>query len=428
MLGPLPGAQEGEAMLDWSDDEKMVRDTIRQFVDSEIRPKLPELEQGDSSPFELIRSLFKAFGVDSMARQAGEKAIAQRREGESSPDGDGEAGAGGGLFGTGDSSQDALAMIMITELSRVSPGLVGSMGTSLGLAAATILAKGTADQIERWALELLSFDKVGAWALTEPESGSDAFGGMTTTVRRSGDGYVLNGQKTFITNGPAADTIVVYAKLDDGETPPRDRRILSFVLDAGMEGLGQPAPFAKMGLHSSPTGELFFSDVAVGKDRLLGTSSGTDSGRESVKSSFAFERFGIAAMALGVIEECQSLSVDYAKTRQLWGTPIGDFQLIQAKLAEMEVARLNVQNLVFRVVETLREGRQPSLAEASAMKLYASRAATDVAMEAVQLFGGNGYMAEYRVEQLARDAKSFMIYAGSNEVQTLRIGSDLLGR
>ena len=149
-------------------------------------------------------------------------------------------------------------------------------------------------------------------------------------------------------------------------------------------------------------------------------------GKESARANFATERTGVAAMSLGIIEECLRLCVDYAKARTLWGKPIGDFQLIQLKLANMEVARLNVQNLVFRIIELLRAGRTPSLAEASAMKLYASQAATDVAMEAVQLFGGNGYMAEYRVEQLARDAKSLMIYAGSNEVQVTHIAKDLL--
>jgi alkylation response protein AidB-like acyl-CoA dehydrogenase len=151
-------------------------------------------------------------------------------------------------------------------------------------------------------------------------------------------------------------------------------------------------------------------------------------GRDSAKANFATERFGVAAMSLGIIEECLALCVDYARNRQLWGRPIGEFQLIQLKLATMEIARLNVQNLVFRTVELMRAGRTPSLAEASAMKLYSSQAATDVAMEAVQLFGGNGYMAEYRVEQLARDAKSLMIYAGSNEVQVTHIAKELLSR
>jgi hypothetical protein len=183
-----------------------------------------------------------------------------------------------------------------------------------------------------------------------------------------------------------------------------------------------------MGLHSSPTGELFLTDVRCGRDRLLGETEDEQGGggRESAKANFVTERAGVAAMALGVIEECLARCVEYAKSRMLWGKPIGEFQLIQLKLAKMEIARLNVQNLVFRHIEMSAAGKTLSLAEASAMKLYSAQAATEVAMEAVQLFGGNGYMAEYRVEQLARDAKIFQIYAGTDEIQVTHIAKDLL--
>jgi hypothetical protein len=256
---------------------------------------------------------------------------------------------------------------------------------------------------------------------------------MKTYVKRSGDGdgaYILNGQKTFITNGPYADVLLVYAKLDDGDpsVDKRNRPVLVFVLDSGMPGLTQGKPFKKMGMMSSPTGELFFDNVRLTPDRLLGESEqhGGGDGRESARDNFAAERLGIAMMALGIINECHRLCVDYAKTRTLWGRNIGQFQLIQLKLAKMEIARMNVQNMVFSTIERQKSGKPLTLAEASAIKLYSSETATDVAMEAVQLFGGNGYMAEYRVEQLARDAKSLMIYAGSNEVQVTHIAKGLL--
>jgi alkylation response protein AidB-like acyl-CoA dehydrogenase len=183
-----------------------------------------------------------------------------------------------------------------------------------------------------------------------------------------------------------------------------------------------------MGMMSSPTGELFFDNVRLTPDRLLGESEQHDGGdgRDSARDNFAAERIGIAMMALGIINECHRLCVDYAKSRTLWGKNIGQFQLIQLKLAKMEIARMNVQNMVFHTIERQQAGKPLTLAEASAIKLYSSEAATDVAMEAVQLFGGNGYMAEYRVEQLARDAKSLMIYAGSNEVQVTHIAKGLL--
>src|SRR5467141_512437 len=204
---------------------------------------------------------------------------------------------------------------------------------------------------------------------------------MKSTARRDGDGrYVLNGSKTFITNGPYADTIVFICKLDEGN-PPAERTVLQFVLDSGMPGLEQSKPLRKMGLHSSPTGMLFLDDVRVGRDRLLGESEDAfrgSGGREASKATFVIERSGVAAMALGIIERCLELSVKYSKERVQFGRPIGEFQLIQLKLAQMEVARLNVENLVFRVLESGQAGKTMSLAEASAMKLYAASAATDV--------------------------------------------------
>ncbi|GAA2449700.1 acyl-CoA dehydrogenase family protein [Actinomadura vinacea] len=404
-------------MIEWSDEDVMIRDAVRGWIDAELRPRLEELESGGLPPYDLIRDLYKTFGLDELARSSFQARA--ERTADDEPGAGGEQGPGGGR------GNAAMSMLPIIELCRVAPGLVSAMGVSLGLAAGTIMKRGTPGQRRRWALDLLTFDKVGAWAITEPGSGSDAFGGMRATARRDGDGHVLNGNKTFITNGPYADTIVVYCKLDDG-AGPRDREILTFVLDRGMPGLTQTKPLRKMGLHSSPTGELFLDDVRVGPDRLL--SAGAGGGKESARQNFATERAGVAAMSLGVIEECLALSVDYAKKRELWGQRIGDFQLIQLKLAKMEVARLNVQNLVFRHIEMQKAGRTPTLAEASAMKLYSAQAASEVAMEAVQLFGGNGYMSEYRVEQLARDAKSFQIYAGTDEIQVTHIARDLLSR
>ncbi len=416
-------------MIGGSESDEAVRVAVRDFIDKEVRPHLDELETGAMPPYDIIRKLFSAFGIDAMASDALDKMLAAERrklegDGEPRPEGSESRPKGGGLDGA-----ESMAAVLISELAGVTLGTVGSLGVSLGLGAATIANKGTLAQKERWLPKLVTCEHIVAWALTEPDSGSDAFGGMKTTVRRDGDEYVLKGQKTFITNGPDADVIVVYAKLDEGDgTPLRDRRVLVFVLDKGMEGLEQGRPFKKMGMMSSPTGELFFDDVRLGRDRLLGETedvAGGD-GRDSAKAGFVGERVGVAVLSLGIINECLRLCVDYAKQRELWGRPIADFQLIQLKLAKMEVARVNVQNMVFSALEHGRAGKTPTLSEASAMKWYSSEAATEVAMEAVQLLGGNGYMAEYRVEQLARDAKSLMIYAGSNEVQITQVARGLL--
>jgi acyl-CoA dehydrogenase len=160
---------------------------------------------------------------------------------------------------------------------------------------------------------------------------------------------VLIGSKTFITNGPCADTIVFICKLDDGN-PPAERKVVSFILDSGMEGPVQSKPLRKMGLHSSPTGELFPSDVRSGLDRMIGEQDPGGAATREAANTFSMERTGVAAMALGIVEQCLAKSVEYAKNRIQFGRPIGEFQLIQLKLAKTEVARLNIQNLVFRQV------------------------------------------------------------------------------
>jgi len=413
-------------MIEWNEQHLMLRDAIRSFVEKEIKPNLEELEHGDTPPYDVLRKMMRTFGIDAMAKQRFErqmkrdKAAAEAKaSGQTQPPEERfeEAGSTDGA---------AMQLIPIIELCRYCPGMVTAMGVSVGLTAGAIMAKGTIRQKERWAAPLLTMEKIGAWAITEPGSGSDAFGSMVSTAKRKGDGYVLNGSKTFITNGPYADTIVFICKLDEGNEP-RERKVVSFILDKGMAGLTQSKPLRKMGNHSSPTGQLFLEDVVVEKERLIGESEEAAGGRSGAKATFGVERTGVAAMALGIVEQCLMLCVDYAKTRVQFGRPIGEFQLIQLKLAKMEVARMNLQNIVFRQIEMSAAKKPMTFAEASACKLYAAQAAMDVTIEAVQLFGGNGYMAEYQVEQLCRDSKVLQIYAGTDEIQVSQIARSLLG-
>jgi len=414
-------------MIEWNEEHQMMRDAVRRFVDTEIAPNIEDLEHGDTPPYDVLRKMFRTFGIDEAARQRFAKQIERARNGNgASHEAGGSHAANANGNGQPNAGGDALALqlIPIIELSRYCPGMVTALGVSVGLTAGSINSKGSVEQRERWALDLMTFEKVGAWAITEPGSGSDAFGGMKSTARRDGDGYVLNGSKTFITNGPYADTIVFICKLDEGN-PANERKVVTFVLERGTPGLVQSKPLRKMGLHSSPTGELFLEDVRVGRDQLLGGEDGAGS-RDGAKDTFSVERTGVAAMALGIIDRCLELCLEYARTRIQFGKPIGDFQLIQLKLAKMEVARMNVQNLVFRQLELAANGKRPSLAEASAVKLYSAQAAMEVTLEAVQLFGGNGYMAEYTVEQLCRDSKVLQIYAGTDEIQIAQIARSLL--
>ena len=279
-------------MFEWSDEQLAIRDAVRRFVEEEVKPNVEELEHGDTPPYDVIRKLYSTFGLDVTARESAKKAIERKAGGAAAPER--SEGGGGGA---------ALTLIPIIELCHYCPGIVTALGVSTGLAGGTIMKGGTPAQMERWGVDLMTVEKVGAWAITEPNSGSDALGGMQSTAVRDGDEYILNGNKTFITNGPYADTVVFYAKLDDGsDTPLRQRQVLTFILDSGMKGFEQSKPFRKMGLHSSPTGELFLSDVRAGKDRLLGESEGTpggSEGRESAKGNFTTERAGVAAMSLG---------------------------------------------------------------------------------------------------------------------------------
>ncbi len=409
-------------MIEWNEQQKQIRQMFRRFVEEEIAPKREEFEFGDTPPYEVLRKMMKTFGIGEMAK--GQFFAQLDKEKKRAASGGNDEPPKKRKKSPESGEMMAMRMIPIIELSRYSPGMITAMGVSIGLTASAIQRKGTIAQKEKFVPELLTLEKIGAWAITEPGSGSDAFGSMRATAVRDGDHYVLNGSKTFITNGPFADVIVFICKLDEGNAP-EERKVLTFVIDGDTPGLTKSKPLRKMGLHASPTGELFLEDVRVPKDRLLGETEDVPA-RSSAKQTFTAERTAVAAMGLGIVERCLELSVEYAKTRVQFGRPIGEFQLIQLKLAKMEVARMNIQNLVFRQIEMAVAGQSMGISEASACKLYCAQAAMEVALEAVQLFGGNGYMAEFQVEQLCRDAKVLQIYGGTDEIQISQIARSLM--
>jgi acyl-CoA dehydrogenase len=402
-------------MYTWPADLTEYRTAVRRFVEKEVAPHRDALEDGSLPPYDILRRFYAAFGLDVAAKERFHRRLAfLSGETDEAPAREDSAGA---------------TLVPLIEFGRHAPGMVTALGVSVSLTAGAILREGSVEQQRRWAEDLLVLRKVGAWAITEPGSGSDAYA-MLSTAKRVDEGWVLNGSKTFITNGPYADTIVFICRDADAERKDRSG-ILTFVLDSGMPGLLQTKPMRKMGMHSSPTGELVLEDVVVGEDRRLAGAPKVPKAKSSgvgAAATFAVERASVTAMALGIIERSLELSLEYAKTRVQFGKPIGEFQLIQLKLANMEVARLNVENLVLRYIEMADNGARPTLAEASAMKLYAARNAVECAMEAVQLFGGNGYMSEFSVEQLARDAKVLQIYGGTDEMQVRSIAKDLLRR
>jgi len=401
-------------MFDFTDEQKMIRKMLRRWVEAELVPHVDALESEAMLPYEPMRKLIATFGLADMARQAVAKA--EERD---------EAGDGGGSREDGPTRDAAMSALTGIEFSRVSPGFAMAVGASLGLCGGAIMRRGTAPQRRRFALPVLTGEKIGAWAITEPGAGSDAFGGMRTVARRVDGGYVLRGQKTFISNAPYADVLLVYAKIEEGDRPLRDRPIHAFLLEKGTKGLTLGKPMKKMGMWSSPTGEIFLDEVFVPADQLLGEKEKEPS-REGARDVFHGERTGLVPMAFGIIERCLEESIRYSKERKTWDRTIGEYQLVQAKLARMYIHYQNVRNLLFKFLWMQDKGIRLTMGEASSMKAYCAPAATEVAMEAVQIFGGNGYMREFRVEQLARDAKLLQIGGGTDEIQLVTCARALL--
>lgn len=374
-----------------SETDRSLREAARKFVGREVRPVAAKMDREDWFP----RDVFRALG------EAGFLGITVPEE-------------YGGL-GLPYTAQAAV----LEEIARSSPALALSVGAHSNLCADNLARNGTDAQRRRFLPHLVSGERVGALALTEPNAGSDAVS-IATTARRHGDGYVLNGSKQFITNGPVADTLLVYAKTDPAKGP---KGISAFVVESASKGFGVARALDKMGMRGSPTGELSFQDVSVPADQRVGAEN---EGVSIVMGGLNVERAVLAAIPVGIMAECLDLSVQYAQQREQFGEKIGRFQLIQEKLANMymalEAARGLVRGALDAVQADTRTGR-PS----SAALTFASEASTRVALDAVQVHGGYGYTRDFPVERLARDAKLLEIGAGTSEIRRLLIARELLG-
>jgi len=382
--------------LELNENQRMIKQTFRKFMEKEIEPHVEAMEAGEITSFPLIKKMVDKLDLMSMY--------------------------GGAMIQEGDEDrlQFFLWPTLTVEMSRVSPSFAFAFGVSAGLFASNIMHRGTPEQIQSYAVPALKGDLVGAWALTESGAGSDALGGMKTRAVKDGDHYVLNGSKTFITNAPIADAFLIYARyeLDSGEDS-----VQAFIVDRECPGLSTGQPFKKMGVRGSPTGEVFFDDCRVPLGNILG---GGVRERDHVKKSLAGERSGITGICLGIMERSFEIAVKYAKERHQFGKPIGEYQLIQARLARMYTAIVNVENIVYKEFLAGRRLDQP-VAEICAGKLYAGEMATFVANEAIMILGGYGYMEEYVVERMARDAKIMEIGAGTTEMQIITMARDILG-
>lgn len=377
--------------LDLSPDEVELQSTVRRFVRKEVAPVADRMDREDFFP----RDIFVRLGEDGFL-------------GPSIP-----ADLGGlGL------SYRAQALIL-EEIARVSPALALSVGAHSNLCADNLFRNGTPDQRSAFLPELVGGRKIGALALTEPSAGSDAVS-LRTRAERHGDHYRLNGSKQFITNGPVADTLLVYAKTSPDAGA---QGISAFVVPKDLPGFSVSRSLDKMGMRGSPTGELAFQDCLVSAANLIGKEN---QGVGVMMSGLNVERAVLSAIPVGIMAECLDLCLDYARQREQFGKKIGRFELIQEKLANMYAQLEASRLLLYQALSAVTADKRRHRASATALT-YASEASTRVALDAIQIFGGYGYMRDYPLERLARDAKLLEIGAGTSEIRRLLVARELLG-
>ena len=370
-------------------EQELVRQMMHDFTENEVKPIAAETDKTSTYPRENIEKLFD-LGVMGMVV----------------PEEFGGAGA-----------DDLSSAIAIEELSKQCASTGDILATHNGLCCGPIIANGTPAQKEKYLRMLTEGHKVGAFALTEPDAGSDAAKG-TCVAELQGDHYVLNGSKIFITNGYVADVFVVFAMTDKSKGT---RGISAFIVESSFPGFSVGKHEEKLGLHGSPTAEIVFTDCIVPKENLLGAEG---KGFKIAMQTLDGGRIGIAAQALGLGEGAVEEAIKYTKERVQFGKRLSQFQNTQFQLADMHTRMQAAQYLVYAAAMKKQNHEDYSM-DASMAKLFAAEAASDVTRRAVQLFGGYGYTREYPVERMMRDAKITEIYEGTSEVQRMVISSRL---
>ncbi|MCB0367677.1 MAG: acyl-CoA dehydrogenase family protein [Bdellovibrionaceae bacterium] len=310
-------------------------------------------------------------------------------------------------------------LVVAEEMGYVDNGFGLSSLASTCLYGANVARHGTEAQKQKYLPSIIDGSRIGCWGLTEPEIGSDALS-IKATAQKKGDGYILNGAKTFITNAPIADDFVILARLTDENGKPVGKGIdggVAFILEKGMKGLSTGKPFKKMGHISSPTGEVFMENVEVGPELLLG-----EEGRAfyDMKYSLDVERVIFSGLATGLMRFCLDATLKYTMERKQFGVPIAEFQMVQDKVAQMSMWYESSRTYLYQTLHKLEAGQSVNR-EAAIAKLLVAEGARHVADMAVQCHGGYGYMKEYQVERALRDSKLFEIGAGTSEIQKLII-------
>ena len=308
-------------------------------------------------------------------------------------------------------------VVAMEEVSRASASIGLSYGAHSNLCVNQIRRWGTEAQKQKYLPKLISGEHVGSLAMSEAGSGSDVMS-MRTQAVKTGDRYVVNGTKFWITNAPSADTLVVYARTGEG-----NGGVTAFLIERGMKGFSVSKKLDKMGMRGSDTAELVFEDCEVPEENILGPENG---GAGVLMSGLDYERTVLAAGPLGIMQACLDVTLPYVRERKQFGKPIGSFQLMQGKIADMDVALNSARAYVYAVAKACDAGMTTRFDAAGAI-LMASENAVKVSLEAIQALGGAGYTKEYPVERLLRDAKLYDIGAGTNEIRRFLIGRELIG-
>lgn len=307
--------------------------------------------------------------------------------------------------------------VVMEEISRASASIGLSYGAHSNLCVNQININGTKEQKERYLPKLATGEHLGALAMSEPGSGSDVVS-MKLKAEKKGDRFILNGNKMWITNGPDADTLVVYAKTDP---PAGSHGITAFIIEKGFKGFSTAQKLDKLGMRGSDTGELVFEDCEVPEENILGH---LNEGARVLMSGLDYERTVLAAGPLGIMQACLDVVIPYVHERQQFGKPIGKFQLVQGKLADMYVTMNAAKSYVYQVAKACDRG-ETTRQDAAGCILYAAEKATMIALDAIQLLGGNGYINEYPTGRFLRDAKLYEIGAGTSEIRRMLIGREL---
>ncbi len=361
-----------------------MRDAVADFATAAIAPRAEEIDRSNVFP----RDLWPQLG------QLGLLGITVEAE---------YGGAGLGYLAH---------VVAMEEISRASAAVGLSYGAHSNLCVNQLRRWGSEAQKRRWLPALISGEHVGALAMSEPGAGSDVLG-MRTSARECNEGFLLNGNKMWITNGPDADVLVVYAKADAG--------ITAFIVEKGTRGFSTAQKLDKLGMRGSDTCELVFKDCIVPKQQVLGT---LGEGAKILMSGLDYERVVLAGGSLGIMRACMDTVLPYVHERKQFGQPIGTFQLMQAKIADLYTNMNAARSYVYAVANACDRGRTTRF-DAAACILFASEKATWMALEAIQALGGNGYINDYPTGRLLRDAKLYEIGAGTSEIRRMLIGREL---